>query len=75
MDELITMAGGVNIASDTEGWNAINEEKIIQDNPDVILYAANVADDKSGKSLEELITSRSGNGIKLAATYIQEEFV
>ncbi|MFC4799367.1 ABC transporter substrate-binding protein [Neobacillus sp. GCM10023253] len=60
MDELITMAGGVNIASDMKGWNAINEEKIIQDNPDVILYSANVVDDKSGKPLEELIKSRSG---------------
>ncbi|MCH1625282.1 ABC transporter substrate-binding protein [Fredinandcohnia quinoae] len=60
MDELITMAGGINIASDTEGWNAINEEKVIQDNPDVILYTADLVDDKTGKPLEELITSRNG---------------
>ncbi|WP_071394790.1 ABC transporter substrate-binding protein [Bacillus tuaregi] len=60
MDELITLAGGVNIAADTEGWNAINAEKIIQDNPDVIIYTANVVDDKSGKPLEELIQSRNG---------------
>ncbi|WP_419392989.1 ABC transporter substrate-binding protein [Cytobacillus praedii] len=60
MDELITLAGGINIASDMEGWNAINEEKIIQDNPDVILYTAGTVDDKSGKPLEELITSRNG---------------
>lgn len=60
MDELITMAGGVNIASDMEGWNAINEEKIIQDNPAVILYTADVVDEKSRKPLEELIKSRNG---------------
>ncbi|MBP2240955.1 iron complex transport system substrate-binding protein [Cytobacillus eiseniae] len=60
MDELITLAGGINIASDMEGWNAINEEKVIQDNPEVILYTAEVVDDKSGKPLEELITSRNG---------------
>lgn len=60
MDELITLAGGINIASDMEGWNAINEEKVIQDNPDVILYTAEVVDDKSGKPLAELITSRNG---------------
>ncbi|GHI01191.1 ABC transporter substrate-binding protein [Neobacillus kokaensis] len=59
MDELITMAGGINIASDMKGWNAINEEKIIQDNPEVILYTANAVD-KSGKTLEELIKSRNG---------------
>ncbi len=60
MDELITMAGGINVAADMEGWNAINEEKIIQDNPDVILYTAGTVDDKSGKPLEELIKSRNG---------------
>lgn len=60
MDELITMAGGVNIASDIEGWSEISEEKVIQDNPDVILYTADIVDDKSGKPLEELIKSRSG---------------
>lgn len=60
MDELITLAGGINIASDMEGWNAINEEKVIQDNPDVILYTAEVVDEKSGKPLAELITSRNG---------------
>ncbi|WP_276355615.1 ABC transporter substrate-binding protein [Cohnella caldifontis] len=60
MDELITMAGGVNIAGDTEGWNQINEEKIIKDNPDVIFYGADIVDDKSGKKLEDLIRGRSG---------------
>ena len=60
MDELITLAGGINIAADMEGWNAINEEKVIQDNPDVILYTAEVVDEKSGKPLAELITSRNG---------------
>lgn len=60
MDELITLAGGINIAADLEGWNAINEEKIIEDNPDVIIYTANLVDDKSGQPLEDLITSRAG---------------
>lgn len=60
MDELITMAGGMNIASDLEGWNAINEEKIIADNPDVIIYPLNITDTESGKRMEELIPSRSG---------------
>lgn len=59
MDELITMAGGINIASDIEGWSAINEEKIIKDNPDVIIYTLNITDE-SGKKLEDLIQGRSG---------------
>lgn len=72
MDELITLAGGINIASDLEGWNAINEETVIQDNPDVIIYTADIVDDKSGKPLEELIKSRNG-WEKITA--IQEERV
>jgi iron complex transport system substrate-binding protein len=60
MDELITMAGGINIASDLVGWNAINEEKIIADNPDVIIYPINLTDTESGKLMEDLIPSRSG---------------
>ncbi len=59
MDELIAMAGGINIASDIEGWSAINEEKIIKDNPDVIIYTLNITDE-SGKKLEDLIQGRSG---------------
>jgi iron complex transport system substrate-binding protein len=60
MDEVITIAGGYNIASDTEGWNEINEEKIIQDDPEVIIYAADLVDADSDKELDELIKDRSG---------------
>jgi len=60
MDELITIAKGVNIAADTQGWNQINEEKILQENPDVILYASGMTDEQTGKKLEQIIRSRSG---------------
>lgn len=60
MDELISVAGGVNIAGDTTGWNEISEEKIVQSNPDVILYTLGVTDEKTGKTLEEIIRGRSG---------------
>lgn len=60
MDELIQIAGGVNVAGDTTGWNQISEEKIVQSNPDVILFTLGVTDDKSGKTLEEIIRGRSG---------------
>lgn len=60
MDELITLAGATNIASDTEGWNPISEEKIVKDDPDVILYAKGITDDKTGKQLEDIIKNRSG---------------
>ena len=60
MHELITLAKGVNIAADTEGWNQISEEKVLQADPDVILYAHGVIDDVTGNSLEQIIRSRSG---------------
>jgi len=60
MDELITLAGGVNVAGDTTGWNEISEEKIVQSNPDVILYAKDLIDSESGKPLEDIIRGRSG---------------
>jgi iron complex transport system substrate-binding protein len=53
MDELITLAGGVNIA-DQEGWYEINEEKVIEQNPAVILFSKNV------EGLEAAIKARSG---------------
>ncbi|MGM1048301.1 MAG: ABC transporter substrate-binding protein [Bacillota bacterium] len=60
MDELINLAGGVNVAADTAGWYEISEEKIIKDNPDVILFSKNVIDDKTKKTLDQMIKARSG---------------
>ncbi|MDR0269804.1 ABC transporter substrate-binding protein [Paenibacillus sp.] len=60
MDELIMLAGGINVAADTQGWNQISEEKIIKDNPDVILFAKSVVDDKTKKGLGDIIKGRSG---------------
>ena len=54
MHDLITLAGGINVAGETEGWYQISEETIIQANPDVILYAKGVPD------LEKTIRERSG---------------
>ncbi|WP_426253721.1 ABC transporter substrate-binding protein [Paenibacillus pabuli] len=59
MDELITLAGGTNIASDKDGWYEINEENVIASNPDVILYANDVIDENS-KTLDQIIKARSG---------------
>ncbi|MFD0872349.1 Vitamin B12-binding protein precursor [Chlamydia abortus] len=39
MDELVKLAGGTNIAAGEKGWFPIDPEKIIQANPEVILYA------------------------------------
>ncbi|BFH16306.1 ABC transporter substrate-binding protein [Paenibacillus dendritiformis] len=61
MNELIELAGGVNIAAaDMTGWNQINEENIIKANPDVILFAKDLVDSETNKTLEDIIRGRSG---------------
>ncbi|AMA71929.1 MULTISPECIES: ABC transporter substrate-binding protein [Aneurinibacillus] len=37
MHDMVTMAGGNNIAADLDGWKQLSEEKVLQRNPDVIL--------------------------------------
>ena len=39
-DVLITMAGGMNIASDIQGWGQISPEAVIAADPDIILFAS-----------------------------------
>ncbi|WP_411345610.1 ABC transporter substrate-binding protein [Paenibacillus sp. WLX1005] len=60
MDELITLAGGINIAGDNEGWYEINEEHIVAADPDVILYSKESVDSKTNQSLDQIIRARSG---------------
>lgn len=59
MSEILSLAGGTNVASDIEGWAEINEESIIKANPDVILYAKN-AIDENDQTLADVIKARSG---------------
>ncbi|MNJ56856.1 corrinoid ABC transporter substrate-binding protein [compost metagenome] len=71
MSEILSLAGGVNVASDIEGWAEVNEESIIKANPDVILYAKN-AIDENNQTLAEVIKARSGWN---AITAIKEDHI
>jgi iron complex transport system substrate-binding protein len=62
MDELITLAGGINIYGDSTSYSQLNEEKVIAANPQVILYPTNLIDEKSKKTLDQIIKERSGWG-------------
>ncbi|TPG71340.1 ABC transporter substrate-binding protein [Brevibacillus laterosporus] len=62
LNQMIELAGGINVAADTQGWVQINEETIIKQNPDVILYTLGVVDTKTNQSLEDIIRSRKGWG-------------
>ncbi|ULL14182.1 ABC transporter substrate-binding protein [Paenibacillus sp. H1-7] len=59
MDELITLSGGINVSSDVTGYAKLNEEKVIADNPQVILYPKNLIDEQSKKSMDQIIKERS----------------
>lgn len=54
LDDMITLAGGVNIASDLQGWKTISEESVIQADPEVIFFARAVP------NLEQTIVTRGG---------------
>jgi iron complex transport system substrate-binding protein len=57
-DVLITMAGGLNIAADIEGWGQISPEAVIAADPQVILFAVGPF---VGSTVES-ISSRPGWG-------------
>lgn len=60
LDELITIAGGINVAAELDGWAEVNEEKIIEEDPDVILFAKDAVDFETEQPLAEIIKERSG---------------
>jgi iron complex transport system substrate-binding protein len=57
MDELVTLAGGINVAGDQQGWFEVNGEKIIKSNPDVILYSKGPM---VGDTISDAILKRPG---------------
>lgn len=58
LDEIITKAGGLNIAKDVQSWGQFNSEQVIARNPDVILETYSYSD----KKVIENIKNRKGWG-------------
>jgi iron complex transport system substrate-binding protein len=56
LDEIVTLAGGVNVAGDQQGWFAIDPEHILTSNPQVIIYPDYAGD----TSIPDAIKSRPG---------------
>lgn len=62
MSEMLTLAGGVNVASGQKGWYQIDPEAIIKANPDVIMYSR---DEAGMGSILEAMKARPGwNGME-----------
>lgn len=38
LDELVTLAGGINISASQPGWFEVNAEEVITQNPEIIIY-------------------------------------
>lgn len=57
LDELLTLAGGTNVAGDQTGWFEINAESIIKADPEVILYGT---DAFTGNTIYDAILKRPG---------------
>ncbi|GBF78402.1 ABC transporter substrate-binding protein [Paenibacillus sp. 598K] len=56
LDELLTLAGGVNVAGDEQGWFEIDPEQVLQSNPEIIIYP----DFGGDMTIPDLIASRPG---------------
>jgi iron complex transport system substrate-binding protein len=56
LDEIVTLAGGLNVAGDQQGWFAIDPEHILTSNPQVIIYPDYAGD----TSIPDAIKSRPG---------------
>lgn len=52
LDEIITKAGGVNIAKDVQGWGQFNSEQVIALDPDVILETYSYADQNATQNIK-----------------------
>lgn len=59
LDELLTIAGGVNIA-DQPSWYQIDPEQVIKSNPDVIIYASLIVKEGEQNPILTEIESRPG---------------
>lgn len=51
-NEILTKINAINIAEDEEGWVELNEEAIIEENPDVIILSYDFVDDPVGQVLD-----------------------
>lgn len=63
IDELITLAGGNNVASDANGWAQYSMEKLMQKNPDVIItsqHATNVNNIKNMPGYKDTKAAKDG---------------
>jgi len=53
LHDVITKAGGINIAADVQGWVQFNSEQVIARNPDVILETYSYSDPNVAEKIKQ----------------------
>lgn len=64
IDELITLAGGKNVAQDVDGWAQYSVEELVKNNPDAIItspHAGNVKDIEKAEGYKDINAVKNGN--------------
>ncbi len=64
MNDIIEMAGGINIASDLAGWKQLSEEQIILRNPDIIFDTYAYMNPNAAKLIKERTKWQQMNAVK-----------
>lgn len=64
LNEIITKAGGINIAEDVQGWGQFNNEQILSRNPDIILVTYGSWDANAVKNIKERKGWQNINAVK-----------
>lgn len=74
IDEIITTAGGVNVAAENgiEGYGEINEEALIEWDPEVIIVSDNGAGIPESDAFESTFAVRNGQIVTVDGNYISQ---
>lgn len=67
IDEMITLAGGNNVAGHTEGWVQYRMEELVEQNPDIIITSPHSAD---VENLSSLAGYKETNAVKNGDIYV-----
>ena len=69
IDELITLSGGINVAGHLQGWVKYSLEKLVEDNPDVIItfpHGSDMADVVSQPGYKETNAVKNGRIFRIS---------
>jgi iron complex transport system substrate-binding protein len=75
MHDMVTMAGGKNIASDMDGWKQMSEEKVLERNPDIILNTYGYYDKDSAAKIKKRPKWQGVKAVQMGRIYMLDSDV